>query len=168
MLEDFDGKIPLILDGGQSEIGIESTVVDLTGNTPTIVRPGQISKQDIEKVIGRTVMASKQHKIISPGMKYKHYAPEAKVFLAKTTKQSENIAKTCEGKTAFIGNVDIKTSEFIEIQEPRKMAKDIFRILRKLDRKKVENIIILMPEEKGIGIALRNRLEKAAYSGHNE
>ena len=87
VFEDFEGKIPLILDGGECEGGIESTVCDVTGEVPVILRPGLITKEMIEKVCGvcevYAPVLKAGDKAKSPGMMYKHYSPRCKTFLFK-------------------------------------------------------------------------------------
>ena len=82
VLEDLEGKIPLIIDGGECAIGIESTVLSLLGPRPVLLRPGILSKEMLEEVLGQHIdEPQKDAPILSPGMKYRHYAPKAKVFL---------------------------------------------------------------------------------------
>jgi len=82
--DDLDGRIPLILDGGDSEVGIESTIVDLTGDCPTVLRPGAITKEQIAAVLGDAKnYAGKVDEALAPGMKYKHYSPRVPCYLVK-------------------------------------------------------------------------------------
>lgn len=93
VMADMDGRIPLILDGGACEVGVESTVVSLAGNHPVLLRPGRVTKEDLERVLGVPVELSgaivsrlKEGEVArSPGMKYKHYAPKAEVVIVKGT-----------------------------------------------------------------------------------
>jgi L-threonylcarbamoyladenylate synthase len=88
VLEDLDGKIAWIVDGGQCLIGIESTVVSLLEDRPTLLRPGAISKTELEKVLGQSIEeATASTTVRSPGMKYRHYAPRAKVRLVYDPKE---------------------------------------------------------------------------------
>ena len=81
---DLDGKIPLILEGGDAEVGIESTIVDLTGDSPVVLRPGAITAEEIEKVLGDAHYFSGEIKeALAPGMKYRHYSPAVPCYLAK-------------------------------------------------------------------------------------
>lgn len=82
VLEDLDGKVPLIVDGGTCAIGIESTVLSLLGDRPVLLRPGMLSKEVLEEALGQPIDdVRKNSPILSPGMKYRHYAPKAKVHL---------------------------------------------------------------------------------------
>jgi len=85
--DDLNGRIPLILDGGNSEVGIESTIVDLTGDCPTVLRPGHITKEQIAAVLGEAKNYSgKVSEALAPGMKYKHYSPTVPCYLVKREK----------------------------------------------------------------------------------
>ncbi len=87
VLEDFDGKIAAIIDGGSSEVGIESTVINLASSAPLLMRPGVITKQQIEAVLKREIevcLHPGKGKVVSPGMKYRHYAPKAPILLFKS------------------------------------------------------------------------------------
>lgn len=83
VLEELDGAIPLILDDGTIEFGLESTVIDCTSSIPTLLRPGSITKEQIEEVVGPVNVAGDLEKPASPGMKYKHYSPSTPVLLFK-------------------------------------------------------------------------------------
>lgn len=80
--EDLKGKIPYILDGGACKIGIESTVVDVTGDKPRLLRPGGLEKEKIERAAGALLLPEDTSKPLCPGMKYKHYAPKAEVYFS--------------------------------------------------------------------------------------
>ncbi len=178
VLDDFNGKIPLILDGGQAEGGIESTVCDLTGDVPTILRPGLITREMIEKVTGICHEASaevkKGERAKSPGMLYKHYAPrcesflfsgveEAKVCAEKYLAQGKKVAILCESekKTSFLGDnvavLDLGKS-------PREMANRLYASLREAE--KIADVLVAVePSKKGEGmVGVMNRLKKACES----
>lgn len=174
VLEDMNGKIPLILDGGECEVGIESTVIDLTREYPTILRPGIITKEDIEKVVGRVdlVLSVKgNEKVASPGVKYTHYAPNCEMVMVENdvvnkTKELydeyelsgknpvilcyEKTSKEYEGKNIFIlGKDDIEAS------------KNFYTDLRKLE--KIYDVIIAeAPKKESVGNSLYNRMIKSA------
>ncbi len=102
VLDDFEGKIPLILDGGSCEGGIESTVCDVTGEIPVILRPGLITREQIAKVVGDcleyTPNFEKKEKVKSPGVLYKHYAPRCQTKLVPLSKVEEAVALCGRGK----------------------------------------------------------------------
>jgi len=152
VLEDFKNKIRLIIDGGQTQIGLESTVLDLTSKIPTILRPGKITVEDLKKILGRVeIYSHKIKKIKSPGTKYKHYSPKAKVVLVYGKVTQETIKKY-KGKIAII-----KSNRNIKF-----LAKNLFKKFREFDNKKIDIILVEGVEEKGLGVALMNRLKKSA------
>ena len=153
VFDDLNGKIDIIVDGGKTDVGLESTVIDLTSKIPTILRPGKITKEEIEKLIGKVFAKTKSGKNVkSPGMKYKHYSPKAKVILA-SKKEIKKISKKFKDKKIgiiFCGN---------SLEE---YAKNIFSEFREMDKMGIEVILAEKVEEKGIGVAIMNRLKKAA------
>ena len=153
----------MIIDGGKTLVGLESTVLDITGENPVLLRPGAISKEEIEAVLNVTVLFSQDENIIkrSPGVRYRHYAPNIPLVLSDV----ENALKYANGrKWAWIGTSEPKGTPntkiiFINTNE---YAKELFRVLREIETTKVEVIIAEKPEQKGIGLALTDRLIKAA------
>lgn len=175
------GKIDVIIDGGETKIGVESTVLDLTTNTPTLLRPGGITLEELNDILSKVkthpvAKWKKVGKIVakSPGMKYKHYAPNASVIVIEGTyqkvkmkvqeladkyrKEGEKVAvMTIENHSykadiiKFVGN-DFET-----------IAKNLFKSFREFDKEKVDVIIAERIEDSGLGLAIMNRLRKAAY-----
>ena len=182
VLEDMDGRIPYIIDAGPCRVGVESTVLDVTEDTPVILRPGGVTLDMIAGVIGRV----KQYKAEvsteminspkSPGMKYVHYAPKGEVIVVSGKKKvSEWInEKISEDEKNSIKTVVVATDENIEnysagikmsygsIKSPQEAAANIFRIFRDCDRLGAEKIYIEAIPEYGIGYAVMNRIKKAA------
>ncbi|WP_394121360.1 L-threonylcarbamoyladenylate synthase [Planococcus donghaensis] len=161
---DMEGRIPLILDGGATEIGIESTVLDTTCEPPVILRPGKVSKEQIERVIGtvRTSSGNKNNVPKSPGMKYMHYAPTAPLYLIEN--EEGLIEKAIDyiqekGKTvAVLSKTEYPAADF---NFPLSME-SLYASLRKCDSTDAD--LILASVEPGLqeNDALMNRLEKAA------
>lgn len=184
VLGDLDGFIDMILDGGSTEVGVESTVLDLTGKHPEILRPGGISVEDIRKVLYDTVRAGSGGKIAkavmkkSPGMGYRHYAPKAMLILVEgeeagvAGKISELASKyAVEGKSVGImasketrrrygkaGDVSVLGSR----KNFSTIARNLFKIIRDFDEKGVEIILAEGFPEEGLGVAVMNRLRRAA------
>ncbi len=153
VLEDLDGKIDAIIDGGRTDIGLESTVIDLTSETPTILRPGKITKEELEKVIGKIEIKTKAGKVAkAPGMKYKHYSPKARVILVRKKEIPSLKRKLGTKKTGII----LKEGTFEEF------AKSLFSKFREMDKRGIEVILVEKIKEKGLGVAIMNRLKKAA------
>jgi len=182
--DDLDGKIKLILDGGSTKIGIESTVIDMTQPTPMILRPGGISKESIENEIGKVLFHNsligidrKKIKIYrSPGMKYRHYCPKAHVMLVEGP---ENDAKSkiiqltkkleAEGKKVSImtASKSLKVnSEKIQYmgRSLETIARNLFANLRQADKNNIDVIIVQGIQYNKIGFAIMNRLKKAAIT----
>jgi L-threonylcarbamoyladenylate synthase len=158
---DLSGKIDAIIDGGETDIGIESTVIDLTSKVPAILRPGKITREQLKKVLGKIATHhGKQKTARSPGMKHRHYAPEAKMIIVKgkpaaVKKEIAKLAKAYGkmGKRVAV----IKIGKNLEAT-----AKNLFAILRHLDRKKFGIILSESIPKKGLGVAIMDRLERAA------
>ncbi len=182
VLHDMDGKIDMIIDGGSCEVGLESTIVDVTGKKPVILRPGGITKEMLEEVVGAIDIDPAVYKALSagekpkaPGMKYTHYSPDAEVFLVKGEKSNvaekinqlvkqdmENGLKTgvmCLNSNAGLYKADMVVGVG---KNMRQAGKALFDILRDFDENKVNKVYSEVFEETGEGMAVMNRLKKAA------
>jgi L-threonylcarbamoyladenylate synthase len=183
VLEDLDGRIEAIIDGGGTDIGIESTVVDARGDVPVILRPGKIAEEELGKVTGEvetgyTDRTGDKGTPLSPGMKYTHYSPGATTVLleggteAVRRKIQEVMRENPAGKkTGLLLTEELQGIEAEEIislgpsAEPLFAAGRIFGAMREMDRKGIEVILIDGSfTGKGIGRAVLNRLRKAADS----
>jgi len=171
----FKNKIPMIVDGWESQVGIESTVVRVEKNQVQILRPGFITKEDIENVVGKNIQViyTQKGKKMSPGTRYKHYAPKAEVLLFKTIKDLNKYIKN--NKRYWL----IATDEFIQKNKkelatyklttyPRwtkknlaTCAKNLFKTYHQCDKDKQDVILIEALPEKGIGYAIMNRIKKS-------
>ena len=175
---DMNGKIPLIIDGGESDAGVESTVISVLEDTPVILRPGIVTKEDIEKVLNKEVKVAKEVTegvkadsiVRSPGMKYKHYAPNAKVTIVKGSlekfvkfvelNKKENTLVMC-----FDGEENIMPVSAISygnINDPKSQAHNLFAVLRELDKENAKQVFVRCPETTGISLAVYNRLIRSA------
>lgn len=185
---DLFGKVDIIIDGGETDCGLESTVIDLTTETPIILRPGKITRKNLEDSLGCSVYYDKSieregQNILpkSPGQKYKHYSPEAqlKVFVSKDRNKilkkmkKEEKRYMSRGYKVVILTVDQNEKEFKSenvislgnIDKYEEIAHNLFDALRKCDIIKPDIILSEGFQNKGIGRALMNRLGKA--SGKN-
>ncbi|MBX7151864.1 threonylcarbamoyl-AMP synthase [bacterium] len=173
VLEDLAEKIDCAIDGGSTYYGIESTVVDVSGKVPTLLRPGSISIEQLRSTIGKVKIAqNNSERPKSPGMKYKHYAPKAKLIIIEGKK--ENIAKKIQSilskkkneKTGVITTQHSNSYRYGLIQfvgsDNNRIARNLFKALRAMDRLGVELILAEGIPEKGTGHAIMNRLRKAA------
>ena len=165
-IQDLDGRVDMIIDGGDSIIGIESTVVDLTGEVPVILRPGMISPDDMRSVIGDVMYGGEVKGAPKcPGMKYTHYSPNAEVFICDDINNFEKVDDT--KKTCVIAK-SVKDKNFnADIvydagETDKEYAARLFYLLRKADEDGAEIVYAEMPGNSGIGIALYNRLYKSA------
>lgn len=179
--EDLNGKIDVIIDAGPAGIGLESTVLDLTGPQPRVLRPGGVTREMLEEVFGPGGVEApwrvEADKPSAPGMKYRHYAPKAplKVF-SGFRKQVEDVIrlKVQENVSAghrvavlgFDGNEQaFPGAEFLSLgcwDRPEEAAQRLFRLLRECDRRGVNVIFGECPPKTGVGLAVMNRLWKAA------
>ena len=175
--EDLSGKIAMIIDGGPVGIGIESTIIDLTEDTPMVLRPGYITPQMLSKVLGKEVIvdpgiiaADDTRKPKAPGMKYKHYAPKADVTLLNGTFEQfkayvdahmdQNPSCLCfTGEAEKLG---VPCVEYGREGDGADQAKHIFRSLRALDEQGDGVVYARCPQKDGLSMAVYNRLIRAA------
>ena len=182
MLEDMDGKINAIVDGGPCSVGVESTIIDLTETPARLLRPGGITLEQLEAVLGevavdpavtRLMGAGEQPK--APGMKYRHYAPKAPVTVVTgdPKKSAEYIAAHAGAEDGIICFDEFlplftRRSETRPVMDPgpagdkEEQARHIFDALRSFDHTSVPAIWAQCPDTTGIGLAIANRLNKAA------
>ena len=162
---EFNNKVDFIIDGGETIIGLESTVVKVIDGIPTILRPGFITREDIESVIGNCkvseyVMKEAHGNAESPGMLYKHYAPITPCILVDSKKILEESLKY--SKCIIIGsskNKNIPCLKYFNYGDSKpEIAHNIFRILREADKIKGEIILIEALDTSGLGLAIMNRL----------
>ena len=156
---EFKKKIKLIVDGGQSKIGIESTVIDLT-NKPKILRPGIIESSEIEKILKLTLKNNTNNlKIKSPGMLKKHYSPGIPVLVNQTKFDNKNaiiyLGNKFENKRNYFS-----LSKNLDLYEAASNLYKTFRLIKKKGFKKIQ--IAKIPS-KGPGIAINDRIKRAAY-----
>ncbi len=163
--EDLDGRIDCILQGDATEIGLESTVVDCTGETPLLLRSGAISLKQLQAVVPETRVYFPQgdEQPRSPGVRHKHYSPVATVVLVNFKFEISDL-KHMTDQTAYIGlseaNKTFKLSAMCDSVE--EYAHSVFEFFRKSDRAGIRIIYCEAVEETGIGAALMDRLRRAA------
>lgn len=175
---DMNGKIPLIIDGGECDAGVESTVISVLNPTPVILRPGVVTKEMIENALGKDVLIAsavtegvkKDEKVLSPGMKYKHYAPNADVVILKgdinafakyiDEHKDENTFALCfDGEEKFLS---VPAIAYGHIDNPKEQAHELFSALRELDRKNAKTVFARCPQMDGVSLAVYNRLIRSA------
>jgi len=156
-------RVDLILDGGPTTVGIESTVVDLTGPTPRILRPGMISAPEIERVIGSLGVAGKaqgEEARSSPGMLDRHYSPRARLILANAA-DVERVTLGFENSEAL--SISAHTGVRMP-SEPAAYAARLYEQLHALDARGVEVVVVERVPEGAAWDGIRDRLERAAQS----
>lgn len=180
--KDLRGKIPMILDAGVCSVGVESTVLDLTGEVPTILRPGGITKEQLEEVLGEVAVdrPSPHQAPKAPGMKYRHYAPKGDLTLLIgerkniVRKMSDEIRKghsrlkkvgiLCTLESASDLQTQLPELLFVLGSEnnPEEVAGNLYEGLRLCDEQGMDIILAEGVSENGLGFAIMNRLKKAS------
>ena len=175
---DMDGRLPLILDGGECAVGVESTVISVVGEKPTLFRPGHITLEELERALGEEVEVSKAileklpegAVVRSPGMKYKHYAPKADVTLLEGSFEQfkayvdahADQNPSCLCFTGEAEKLGVPCVEYGREGDGADQAKHIFRSLRALDEQGDSVVYARCPQKDGLSMAVYNRLIRAA------
>ncbi len=179
VINDLAGKIEFIVDAGPCPAGVESTVLSLSGASPVVLRPGVVTREELEQVIGQPVFLAgdgESERPQAPGMKYRHYAPEAPVVLfegepgeivrainLRLSEKKSGLKAVVLGTTENLGNY---SNEWVLDMGPREspdiIAGRIYELLRFCDRLKADLILIEGIADRGVGTAVINRLRKAA------
>lgn len=177
VLADLNGRIDAAVDAGVCEVGVESTVVALHGDVPHILRPGGVTPAQLKAALGAVEIdpavlegLADNQKAASPGMKYKHYAPKAKVTILKGTlgafsdyarahAPDGTFALCFDGEQTHIG---LPCISYGSAADPSSQARGLFGALRALDAQGAKTVFARCPEEDGVGLAVYNRLLRAA------
>lgn len=175
VFDDMNGRIPLIIDGGACEIGVESTVITFAENPPRLLRPGGVTLEEMTELIGEIVVddavlnkLAEGQTASSPGMKYKHYAPKADITLIKSNfddfktlcESENNITALCfddEGR-----ELNCPYVEYGEENDGYSQSARLFDALRELDEMGAGKVYARCPDTKGMGLAVYNRLIRSA------
>ncbi|MEM3003959.1 MAG: L-threonylcarbamoyladenylate synthase [Candidatus Bathyarchaeia archaeon] len=180
VLQDLEGEVEMIIDGGATRFGLESTVVDLTVNPPELLRPGAVTLEMLREVVSAlqihpTVLQDISYggAVRSPGMKYRHYAPKADLVVVVGDQQNvqmkiEQLIRELSPKGLRIGvarttgkQYDASHLEELGLSK-QEIARDLFDVLRRFDEANVDVIFAEGVDEKGLGLAIMNRLKKAS------
>ena len=182
--QDLQGKIPLIVDAGSCDVGLESTVLDVSGDIPVILRPGGIAKEQLEEILGNVEIDKPLVNGVpkAPGMKYRHYAPDGEMLLLvgkrekvqqrmvleihKAHAQGRKVGILCSLESASHLHSQLPDLLFVlgSLEHPQDVASSLFAGLRLCDERKMDLILAEGVDEGGLGLAIMNRLQKA--SGH--
>lgn len=177
---DMDGRVDAIICGGDSEVGVESTIIDMTEGVPVILRPGRITAEDIKKVCGDVRIDRHVLEAVSvkdapkcPGMKYKHYAPDADVTVVSgkienTEKKIAELVLKEKQKGRCVGvlareDKGFSADTFISSgKDNTELARVLFAAFRQFDKDNIDTCFVQFTEDDGISLAVKNRLFKAA------
>ena len=177
VIEDLMGKVDAIVDAGDCSVGVESTVISLCETPPRLLRPGGITAEMLTEVLGEIVIddavfnkLAEGQTAASPGMKYKHYSPDAQVVIIKGSFESynkfieenktENTVALCfEGEEK---SLSVRCVTYGKRNDPSSQAKNIFDALRRVDELGADKVFARYPETDGVGMAVFNRLVRAA------
>ena len=177
VMNDLDGKIEAVIDGGECNVGVESTVISLAVNPPRLLRPGGITPEMLESVLGEIEIDDAVYnklrdgvKASSPGMKYKHYSPAARVILLKGSfddykkyiyehKTEKTVALCFDGEEAALS---VRCLPYGRENDSLSQAQHIFSALRQADELGADTVYARYPERTGVGLAVYNRLIRAA------
>lgn len=187
IIKELQDKVDYVLDGGEADIGLESTVVRIIDNEVRILQPGKITKEDIEKVVNHVAIdenimgqLKQNEKVLSPGMKYRHYAPSTHCTLIysednekmidevlKRAKEKENILilTTTENKEKY---EEFKYLDIGSKNNLLEISHNIFSLLRKIDTYGVDFALIEGVKPEGLGLAIMNRLIRACEHDYIE
>lgn len=175
--DDLNGRIPLIIDGGESKVGLESTVITVATEPPTLLRPGGITVEQLEEVIGTinidkgvTQMLDANAIVASPGMKYKHYSPKARIIILNGN-QDEYInyisanKDNSTGALCYDSDINKLTVPYVSLgseTDYTAQAHNLFTALRQLDEMGLKTVYARCPDTDGVGLAVYNRLIRSA------
>ncbi len=175
VLEDLDGKIDAVVMGEDSEVGVESTVISLAVNPPRLLRPGAVTAEQLKEifpdlVVDKAVLAEpeKGEQVASPGMKYKHYAPKTETFLVEGSDEEfigyvnkkRDIVAICFEEESF--KITVPKMVYGSEDNEATLAHSIFSLLREADKSGAKEIYVHAPSKSGVGLAVYNRLIRAA------
>lgn len=177
VFEDMNGRIDAIIDGGECEVGVESTVITLTGKVPVLLRPGDITAEQLKEVLGEIIIddavtnpLKDNEKATSPGMKYKHYAPAAELILLDGEQEkflnyvnknsSDGVMALCYDED--IKNLDIPYISIGKENDYQEHEHRLFTALRKCDERGAKIVYAHCPQKTGTSLAIYNRIIRAA------
>lgn len=162
--------VDFVLDGGPCQVGVESTIVDVTGEIPSILRPGGVTREDLEAVLGHRLAVPAASRIRVPGQHPSHYAPRARVVLVEPEKvvaEAERAQELGHQVGVFLppsfADAPVKAHAVVALPDsPAAYARGLYGLLRELDQQGCDLIVASLPEEDGLGLAIANRLRRAA------
>ena len=177
VMRDMDGKIDAVIDGGECDFGLESTVIALRGNSAEILRPGAVTREDLLEVLDEVTVnpavkdpSKTGEKVASPGMKYKHYAPSAKFILVSSS--ADSFVKYVNSLSGRVGVICLESEaprftcdlKYVigDGEDKKELCHRLFSLFRQADDDGVETLVAMLPDDDGTGLALYNRMIRAA------
>jgi len=162
--------VDLVLDGGACQVGVESTIVDVTGSTPAILRPGGVTREDLEAVLGYSLGVPATSSVRVPGQHPSHYAPRARVILVEP---GDVVAEAEQAQRAgrrvgvllpaALAGERVEAHAVVNVPDsPTAYARALYRFLREFDERGCDLVVASLPAEGGMGLAIANRLRRAA------
>jgi L-threonylcarbamoyladenylate synthase len=176
VLEDLDGRIDAVIDSGDTTLGLESTVVDVCEDPPILYRPGMVTLQQLQSLCPSLIAYREPHDGVSgpqasPGIGMKHYSPRARLLLLENAENLSSLAAELQAAgelvgvmmpSALINEGPYLVYEWGDLEDQERLARRLFAGLRELDAAGATVILCPMPEDHGLGVAIRDRLLKAA------
>lgn len=167
---DLGDDVELILDGGPAEVGVESTIVDLTSPSPVLLRPGGVAREDLERVLGGPLVAAEHSTVRAPGMLAAHYAPRTGVVVVRAEEVAGQVRGLLEAgiRVAVLGPESLAIPKGVKRltvpQDPAALARGLYSLLRELDTLDVDVGVMTLPSREGLGLAIADRILRAAAS----
>ncbi len=165
---DLGSDVDLVLEGGASTVGVESTIVDLSGDAPRLLRPGGIGREELERVLGREVPLVAKSDVRAPGLLPSHYAPSAGLVLVRASELEAELARRSGSpeRLAVIAPAGTPVPSGVGLfavpEEPAGFARALYATLREIDLQGYGMIVAVVPAESGLGLAVLDRLRRAA------
>jgi L-threonylcarbamoyladenylate synthase len=173
--EELGAAVHYILTGGACDVGLESTIVDLSSAAPAILRPGGITQEALQEVLQQPVPVRTGGSVRSPGQLASHYAPRARVVLVSPhTLRAQATALQTEGlRVAALTHPEQpagppEVTTFALSAAPEEVARVLYATLREIDRQGFDAVLVCLPPEKGLGLAIADRLRRAAGPRHEQ
>jgi L-threonylcarbamoyladenylate synthase len=167
--EDLGDQVDFILDGGPCSVGVESTIVDLTSDEPAILRPGGVTREQLEAVLGRPVPLRSGGSVRSPGQHALHYAPQAEIIVVRADKIRDRIVELIGAgrRIVVLGQPELANlparAESLPLPDSlADVARSLYETLREVDRRGFDVALVTLPPDEGLGSAIADRLRRAA------
>jgi L-threonylcarbamoyladenylate synthase len=160
--QDLDGRVDMILDGGRTTAGLESTIVSFCGPGPVLLRPGAIARERIEKILGAKLGAPAPAAVLAPGMTASHYAPDARLRLEAHEVEAGEAVLDFGGRLKALAPPGALALDLSPAGDPVEAAANLFAFLRELDARGAGRVAVAHIPERGLGEAINDRLRRAA------